>query len=246
MRIEYASKTHQGRRANNEDAFVAEPALGLFAVADGMGGYEGGEIASDITVSTLRGEVDRMLHDVDATWPYRAAPGLSVEENVIGVAIRAAHHQIRASAVGSGSTVACVFLAGERAIVAHVGDSRVYRLRDGRLAQLTRDHSLYEELRATMGGELPPKREFAMANVITRALGMGEDVVPEVASDAAREGDVFLICSDGLVEAVTDEQIEQVLGAASPGAVASFLVDEAYRRGGRDNITVLVLRIVGH
>jgi serine/threonine protein phosphatase PrpC len=245
MRIEFAGRTHQGRRANNEDAFVAEPALGLFAVADGMGGYDFGEVASAVTVSTLKSEINRMLHDVDATWPYRGTGSLSVEENVIGVAIRAAHAQIRATRAGSGSTVAAVFIAGERAIVAHVGDSRVYRLRDGRLAQLTRDHSLYEELRA-VGGELPAKRDFPMANVITRAIGMGDEVVPEVASDEARVGDVFLVCSDGLVETVDDERIAAVLAAASPGAAASFLVDEAYRLGGRDNITVLVVRVVGH
>ncbi len=246
-RIESAGCSIVGRRGNNEDALCVEPAVGLFAVADGMGGYEGGEIASRAAIATLVEFFRRNAADGDATWPHRGDRARSFEESLVEVGVRAAHEDVCRRKVGRlermGSTLALVAVRDGRAVIGHVGDSRVYRLRDGALAQLTRDHSLYAQMEAAGAVDLPPREQFPYANVITRALGTGE-AVPDLRTEALRAGDVYLLCTDGLTEKLPPERMAQLLALPSAPA-ARALVDEAYARGGKDNITAVVLAVLG-
>jgi len=246
MKTEAAALTHQGRRANNEDAFCSESELGLFAVADGVGGYEGGEVASRLAIDTLVGFFRRNAQDPEATWPYRLERHLTFVENMLHVAARLAHQAICTRKEGvlasMGSTLAAVTVHKGEAVLGHVGDSRVYRLRTGHLEQLTRDHSLYEQMRAS-GGVEGPKSEFPFRNVITRALGMPGDATLELRREQLMPGDVFLICSDGLSEPVGEAEIAAALESSTVQASCEHLVRRAYDAGGRDNITAVVVRV---
>ncbi len=246
MRIEHAAFTHVGRRSNNEDSFVVEPGLGLYAVADGMGGYEGGEIASTLTTGTLRDFFVRERADSESTWPFGVDPKLSLAENRLQSAVRLAHAQVSARKRGvlamMGSTVAAVSVEAGELVVAHVGDSRVYRLRHGTLAQLTRDHSLYAELEAA-GAGVPPRAECSYTNVITRALGMEGDTRADVRCEALLAGDVYLLCTDGLTEPLDAAAIAQRMGALPIEEACRAMVEDAYARGGRDNITAVLIRV---
>lgn len=232
-----------GRRTNNEDAICARPELGLFVVADGMGGYEGGEVASAIAVESICELVRRTAGDADVTWPYKIDPSRSVDENEIIVATRLANARIAARRTGvleqMGSTVAVLRIADGRAVIAHVGDSRVYRLRDGRLAQLTVDHSLLAQLIAS--GAVVDAETFQWRHVVTRALGQSGE--PDVQIDGARTGDVYLLCSDGLSEVLSEAAITALLEQSAERACRA-LVDAAYAAGSRDNISAIVVRVL--
>lgn len=244
-RLRHMACTHQGRRGNNEDAMAAEPELRLYVVADGMGGYEGGEIASRVTVETLRGFFRTNAADGDATWPVGLDLALSYPENLINAAIRLANRQVRARRSGRleqmGSTVAALVLHNGHAVVGHVGDSRVYRLRGDELMQLTRDHSLVEEMLAA-GMDLDP-RSCGFSNVVTRALGTTR-AAPELQSFKARPGDRYLLCTDGLTEKLDDETIRALLAGAPPEQSCPALVQRAYTEGGKDNITAVVVEVL--
>jgi serine/threonine protein phosphatase PrpC len=245
LHIEHSAATHVGRRENNEDSFCVEPALRLFAVADGMGGYEGGEVASLVAVDTLRDFFARERDDGESTWRFRADSGLSLDENRLQVAVRLAHEEVAARKSGRlammGSTVAALTLDGGQAIICHVGDSRVYRRRGALLEQLTRDHSLYAELQAA-GTPLPAKEECGFGNVITRALGMDPAPRPELRREGLVPGDRYLLCTDGLTERLPVARITQLL-ALPVELAAQALVNEAYAAGARDNITVVVVAV---
>mgnify|MGYP002648620960 CR=1 FL=1 len=146
MRIDSAGWTHVGRRSHNEDAWTSREDLGLFVVADGMGGYEGGEVASQCVVDAFSGLCERLVRDPEATWPHRRQPHLSHEEDLLLNCTRLAQRAVRARRQGPlremGSTVVALVLGARGAAVAHVGDSRLYRWRAGQLEPLTRDHSL--------------------------------------------------------------------------------------------------------
>jgi serine/threonine protein phosphatase PrpC len=245
LHIEHAAATHVGRRENNEDAFCVEPALRLFAVADGMGGYEGGEVASHVAVDTLRDFFARERDDRESTWPFGLDRRLTVDENRLQMGVRLAHAEVAARKSGRlalmGSTVAALTIDGDEAIVCHVGDSRVYRRRGNVLEQLTRDHSLYAELQAA-GTPLPAKEECSFGNVITRALGMDPAPRPDLRREPLVPGDVYLLCTDGLTERLPEARITQLV-SLPPARAARALVDEAYAAGGRDNITVVVVAV---
>jgi PPM family protein phosphatase len=245
MQLDTFALSISGRRANNEDAMCARPDLGLFVVADGMGGYEGGEIASAVTVDTIHELVRRTAGDADVTWPYRFDPAHSPSENEVIVATRLAGERIAQRRIGPlhqmGSTVVVLRLAGDRAIVGHVGDSRIYRLRAGALAQLTTDHSLVAQLVAAgMPEEQAANHPFR--HVVTRALGT-ETAEPEVHSDRMRAGDVYLLCTDGLSEPLGPASIAAHLAVAPAERACRELVDAAYAAGSRDNITAIVVRV---
>ena len=233
-----------GRRPNNEDAICVRPELGLFVVADGMGGYEGGEVASAIAVESICELVRRTAGDADVTWPYRIDPQRSLDENEIIVATRLANDRIAARRQGvleqMGSTVAVLRINGARVVIGHVGDSRVYRLRGDELAQLTIDHSLLAQLIAQ--GTAPIDIEtFPFRHVVTRALGASGE--PEVQIDEARSGDVYLLCSDGLSEVLAVDEIAALLDNSAERACRA-LVDAAYAAGSKDNISAIVVRVV--
>jgi serine/threonine protein phosphatase PrpC len=242
MKFDSHALSITGRRSSNEDAVCVQPGLGLFIVADGMGGYEGGEIASALAVEAIHELVRRTAGDADVTWPYRIDPARTVTENELIVATRLAADRIAARRIGElrdmGSTVVALRLTRDDAVIAHVGDSRVYRLRDGALAQLTIDHSMVAQLEAS---GIKPDPSFPWRHVVTRALGT-QTSEPEVQRQEIAAGDVFLLCSDGLSEVLEAEQIAALLAAPAEAACRA-LVDAAFAAGSRDNISVVVVRV---
>ncbi|HEX5746103.1 MAG TPA: protein phosphatase 2C domain-containing protein [Archangium sp.] len=245
MRIDSAGWTHVGRRSHNEDAWMARADLGLFVVADGLGGYEGGEVASRCVVDTFSGFCERVAKDPEATWPHHPRRGHCREEDLLLNCSVLAQRAVLSRRVGQlremGSTVVALALGARGAAVAHVGDSRLYRLREGRLEVLTRDHSLLEEMREA-GVETPGRGESPYGHVITRALGT-QNAEPTVRRLEVRAGDVYLLCSDGLYEPLGPERLAARLGQGSAAGVAEALVHEAYAAGGRDNITAIVVGV---
>lgn len=242
LTIEAAARTHVGRRDNNEDAFLLDDALRVYAVADGMGGYHGGEVASGLVVRSLKDFMAHNAADADVTWPWGIEPGRSFVENLLSVALRVANQAVlkrrRGRLAKMGSTAVAVAMDGRDAVLAHIGDSRIYRLREGVLERLTRDHSLVEQLRA-MGARESPE---GIGHVITKAVGFDEDATPDLRVERAEPGDVLLLCSDGLSDPLDDDAIRQHLMRRTADEAAQALVHAAYAAGGSDNITALVLR----
>jgi protein phosphatase len=242
--LKTAARTLTGRRKRNEDAYFIEPRAHVFAVLDGMGGQGGGDVASSIAAMTLADFFANIANDPDATWPYAIDVRRPMIENQLDAAIRLANRRIRAqrhAELGAmGTTIASLAIRGPLAVFAHVGDSRVYLLRDGVLRQLTRDHSLYEQLR-NEGLQLPPLSEFVHANVITRALGPIDDERPDLARIELHTGDRFLLCTDGLSGELPPHRIAALLGHGTVDEAADALIRAAYDSGSRDNITVIVV-----
>ncbi|HJL14182.1 MAG TPA: protein phosphatase 2C domain-containing protein [Sandaracinaceae bacterium LLY-WYZ-13_1] len=234
FRVSAAGRTDPGRkRSHNEDAFVLMPDHGVYAVADGMGGYAAGEVASELAVATLRECFEANAFDpVEPGFPRRGA-------ELMG-AIRRAHHRIRRDASrdrqkkGMGTTVVAARFAPRkrRVYVAHVGDSRCYRLRDGELTQLTTDHTL-----GAVGITGPS------AGKLSRAVGVFDDVDVDLRVDEPRPGDVYLLCSDGLFKMVPAQMIEHLAAQPDLEQATQRLVREANDRGGRDNVSVVLVRV---
>jgi len=231
---EEAVRTDTGRQRNaNEDSlFVEAP---LFVVADGMGGAQAGEVAS-------RAAAESFAQNLPAAPPERL-----LEETITG-ANRTIHELARKdpslAGMGTTTTAALVDLDSEEVAIGHVGDSRAYRLRGGKFEQLTRDHSLVEEMRRK--GQLTDAQaeDHPQRSIITRALGPEPEVDVDLQTVPAQAGDVFLICSDGLTTMLDDEKISHILSrATSLDSAVRALVDEANRAGGRDNITVVLFRL---
>ena len=232
--VEEAHKTDTGRqRQANEDSYYARPPL--FAVADGMGGAQAGEVASRIAARAF----ERGPRDSDAS-----AEGQL--EEIARKANREIHRlaQEDSSRAGMGTTLTAAMLRDDEVAFGHVGDSRAYLLRNGQLKRLTKDHSLVEELRRQ--GRLTEEQaeEHPQRSIITRALGPEPDVNVDTMTFPARDGDVFLLCSDGLTTMVSDDEIQRILASSrSLRAAVNGLVDAANRGGGRDNITAIAFRV---
>jgi PPM family protein phosphatase len=243
------ARTDAGRvRENNEDSFRTEPELGLFVLSDGMGGQASGETASRIATETIIDFCRAAEAERDRA-PDEIAQGLSQKSNLLAGAIRRANTSIREAAgrnpewSGMGATVVAAWLGHERMSLAHVGDSRVYRLRAARLEQLTRDHSFVAE-QVRLGILTPAEAERSkLQNVLMRALGVEEVVDVDVEEELVLAGDTILLCSDGLTRELSDAQIAAVLESAdSSQKAADRLVDLANQAGGEDNITSVVVR----
>ncbi|NTX04941.1 PP2C family serine/threonine-protein phosphatase [Myxococcus sp. CA040A] len=244
LRIESAGQTHIGRRPHNEDSYCVLPELGLYVVADGLGGQEGGEVASRCVVDTFAGLGHRWEREREAVWPEVADPRRTREENLLAACSQLAQRNLQAQRVGRlsemASTVVALALGQEGAAVAHVGDSRLYRLRGGRLESLTRDHSFIEELKDV--GMEPPGGASNWRHLITRALGT-DNAEPTLQRLHAEPGDVFLLCSDGLYEPLGMDGLARRLSLTSAREVCDALVADAFEAGGKDNITAVVLRV---
>mgnify|MGYP001025035212 FL=1 len=231
---EVAHRTDTGRqRSANEDAFFAQGPV--FAVADGMGGAQAGEVASKAAAEAFAAELPQ------------AAPEAVLRETIEG-ANRTIHELARRdpalAGMGTTTTAAIVDPEAEEVAIGHVGDSRAYRLRGGRLEQLTRDHSLVEEMRRKGQLTQAQAEDHPQRSIITRALGPEAEVQVDVQTVPARDGDVFLLCSDGLTTMLDDDHIRRLLvRASSLQSAVRALVDEANRAGGRDNITVVAFRL---
>jgi protein phosphatase len=238
-RIETASLSDVGRRrASNQDAFgglVAASGARLLVVADGMGGHAGGATASRLAVETVEEFVGRSTGDPAA-----------LLQAALEAANRRIHEEARSdpSLAGMGTTgVALLFPSNGGAWVAHVGDSRAYRLRDARLEQLTPDHSLVGELERRGMITAEEARVHPRRNEVLRCIGVDPEVDVDVAPVDVQPGDWYLLCSDGLCGVLGDEEIAAELLRAAPEVAARRLVDAANERGGPDNITVQIARI---
>jgi PPM family protein phosphatase len=231
-----ATRTDTGRQRNaNEDSLFTRPPL--FVVADGMGGAQAGEVASNTAAESF----DRELP---------AGPPEQILRQTIEAANRTIHERARndPDLAGMGTTITAAIFdpESEEVAIGHVGDSRAYRLRGSRFERLTRDHSLVEEMRRK--GQLTEAQaeDHPQRSIITRALGPEPEVEVDLQTVAAQPGDVFLLCSDGLTTMLGDEQIGRLLArATSMQSAVRALVDEANRAGGRDNITVVAFRLEG-
>jgi protein phosphatase len=230
---DHASKTDVGRqRHTNEDNFYDQPPV--FAVADGMGGAQAGEVASEMAISEFVA-----ARDTDAPAEKQLEQlALAANKKIWNMAQSDSRH------AGMGTTLTAAMVDGQSVAVGHVGDSRLYLYRDGQIERMTRDHSLVEEF--VRQGKLTPEQaeKHPQRSVITRALGPENSVEVDTFRIPAREGDIFLICSDGLSGMVSDADMAAVLAQGGElGAMASALVERANDNGGRDNITVVLFRL---
>ncbi len=257
MRLACAARTDPGRRrAANEDCYCARPDLGLFVVADGMGGHVAGEVAARIAVD----EVERFIEATvggrptgdgpDAAWPAPFDPAVSTDGNRLTASLAVANRSIadrvgRAEELRGMATTAVAFIVGDgSAALAHVGDSRAYLRGAGGLRRLTRDHSWVEEQMQT--GLLSPAaaREHPWRNVVTRALSGLDPVQPDVCEVPLAAGDRLLLCSDGLSSVLSDQEMDAVLArGTTPDWACDALVRCANDGGGPDNITVIVIDV---
>jgi protein phosphatase len=239
LHIRYGSQSDQGRiRTSNEDSFVVNGRNKLFLVADGMGGHAAGEVASHIASSTLQELLTTGSSQGDA------AEALRFAAQAANARIYETQHQ-NPEYLGMGSTLTALMLRGGKYYIAHVGDSRAYLLRDATLDQLTRDHSVVWHLFESGVLRKEDLSKHPQKNLIIRSIGPHPQVDIDIEAGEARERDVFLLCSDGLTDMLTDEAIHKILSDASkaPQELAETLVSAANDGGGPDNITVVVVRL---
>jgi PPM family protein phosphatase len=250
--LSWAVSTDPGlRRTSNEDSYSTRPDVGLFVVADGMGGHVAGEVASRVAVESIEAFIEETAGaDKNRTWPFPFDPSISLEANRLKAAFRLANRKIAAKIAdsqelrGMATTASAVLFGHERASVAHVGDSRVYVLRQGALQQITADHSWVEEQVRAGTMSRSAARQHPWRNVVTRALAGGEDPEVDVTEVALKAGERYLLCSDGLFGVVPDAQIAELLGQSIPlEAICQHLVSAANNAGGPDNITTVILQI---
>jgi len=252
-------------RAHNEDCYEIDPDLGLYLVADGMGGHRFGEVAASVAVESIR-EFVAATAGSDDTWPFVYDTRLRRHSNLLRHAVAQAHrrvlHAIRDDRrlYGMGTTVVGVYFEDDVAAVAHVGDSRAYLLRGGRLELLTDDHTWVNE--QVVAGHLSERqaRVHPLKNVVTRALGGEREVRVDVREVEAAPGDLYLLCSDGLTTMLDDGEITELARRATEGeeneagepeeapdrleALCRTLVERANTHGGHDNVTVVALEVV--
>nr|WP_275426351.1 Stp1/IreP family PP2C-type Ser/Thr phosphatase [Bradymonas sediminis] len=239
------------KRAHNEDNILLVPEERLYLVADGMGGHASGEVASEMAVQTLSDFFEETSKDQEITWPYKMEKGREYEANRLNAGIKLSNLRIFESATqnpaqrGMGTTIVALLIVDDTAYFGHVGDSRIYRLREGKLTQVTEDHSLlndYIKMKDLTEEEI---ENFPHKNVIVRALGMKETVQVDVNSEKPQPGDTYMLCSDGLNGMITDDVIRQIMvdNYDDLEQCCTELIDAANANGGTDNITVAVVQI---
>ncbi len=243
MQLSVAAGTDVGRiRAGNEDSLYADadPERGLFIVADGMGGHAAGEVASEMAVQIV-------ARDLAAVRDLSGSEPLVQMADALRDANRAIYERtiVEADKQGMGTTASCLLMGGGRWIIGHIGDSRVYLLRDGLFRQVTKDHSYVQE--QVDAGFLTPEqaRYHPYSNVITRCVGANAQVEADVLHGELHDGDLYLVASDGLTGMVEDPQLKKILETrTNPGQMVNAMITEANRRGGLDNITAIVVQVV--
>lgn len=247
MNYTFCAQTHPGRaRSNNEDSVAFDDAAHLAVLADGMGGYKAGEVASSMATSLIRAELSQ--------WLSQSGGRFSMHDlrNALEICVDNANHSIydasRANPdyTGMGTTLVVGVFHGDQLLLGHVGDSRCYRLRDSQLHQITRDHSLLQE--QLDAGLLTPAEAAAspLKNLVTRAMGVDREMLLEVNEHPVKADDIYLMCSDGLSDMVDDGAIADILkNGNSLKQMTDELVLQANKNGGRDNITVLLTQAVG-
>ncbi|MCJ7495746.1 MAG: Stp1/IreP family PP2C-type Ser/Thr phosphatase [Deltaproteobacteria bacterium] len=252
MKVRFAVASDMGRvRKNNEDAFLADPVLGIFAVADGMGGHASGEVASRLAIESLQESIARVGKEKEATLSEDSTAVLSSPANLMVNGIRLANQRIYKASQenreykGMGTTLVAVYFSASSPIVAHVGDSRLYHLRGQAIQQVTEDHSwVWEQYKQG----LIAKEALSASphkNIVTRALGIQPTVDVDIQELEVQQGDFLLLCSDGLSDLVRDEEMLEGVSQNSGdlNGNCNNLIHLANFRGGKDNITVLLIQI---
>jgi protein phosphatase len=234
-------------RRGNEDAFACVNELGLFVVADGMGGHNAGEVASKLAVEAIVGFIRRTAESDEFSWPYGIDPAMSLDANRLKTAIHLANRRVFREAEahddysGMGTTVVSALIAGHKLVVAHVGDSRLYLRTNGSLKRLTKDDSWAATILAQELGDKAAVAKHPMRNVLTNVLGAREQTEVHVAEVELSGGELLLLCSDGLHSVVEDDDIAKHLGSFDDlDAAARGLIAAALDAGTRDNVTVVL------
>ena len=254
MQILHASKSDVGmKRDNNEDNLLVFPEQNVFAVFDGMGGHAAGEVASSIAANEVKEFFEFTGKDEDATWPFKGDRERTYDENRAVTAIKLANARIIEASEqdgakkNMGTTAVMVHFVerngnGPRALVAHVGDSRVYLFRNGQLQRITVDHSLVEEYLRMGKITQEEAKNFPQKNIILRALGQQKVVDVEINVFQPQSGDIFLLCSDGLSGMISDEQMQAIVArnVGNLEGATRKLIDTANANGGVDNVTVIL------
>ena len=243
MYLAVSARTDTGRlRKGNEDNLYADANeyRGLFIVADGMGGHAAGEVASQMAVDLISSE----LADLNDLTAPDAGPK-------VASTLRLANRQVfqrtmrEVEKTGMGSTASALLLSDTRYLIGHVGDSRIYLVRDGEMKQLTKDHSLVQEQVDAGIITAEQARHHPQSNVITCCIGMSSDIEPDVLAGETRVGDVFLLASDGLTGMVDDKRLHQLLlSRATPERIVNAMIADANNNGGIDNITAIVVKVI--
>ena len=250
--LEVATATDPGMvRSHNEDSIAADPEIGLAVLADGMGGYNAGEVASGIAVAMLTTEMRQALqnqqpHLTDASGEPLAVKLIRENSAKANAAIyQTAKSQPQYAVMGT--TLVTALFCDNRVTVGHIGDSRLYRLRQEQFEQITRDHSLLQEQIDSGMITKEQARYSQNKNLVTRAVGIDPDVETEIHTHDVQPGDIYLLCSDGLSDMVLDEDIRETLATlqANLPLAAKQLVQLANDSGGRDNISVILVRVLG-
>ena len=251
MRVRFSGATDVGRKRNhNEDALYLPSDTRLAIVADGMGGHACGEVASGVAVETIVEYFHKTADMQPITWPYKVDRDLRSDINRMVTAVKLANLEIYERAQkesrlrGMGTTAVAIYFLDDTVIIGHVGDSRVYRYRDGRLSQLTEDHSLINDYIKMKRVTAEEAESWPHKNVIVRALGMKENVAVDVITETPRVGDCYLMCSDGLSGMLSDPQMAHVIRTRTDlDAAVEAMIQGANEEGGIDNISVVLARI---
>ena len=249
LQLEFAALTDTGKvRSHNEDSIALSPAFGVAVLADGMGGYNAGEVASNIATTVVQQSLESRLIACESVTGDAYTQAVS---QVLQEAVNLANTAIREAALdepqfsGMGTTLVIAVLENDELTIAHVGDSRGYRFRHDVLTQITRDHSLLQE-QLDAGLISPEQAAFAQhKNLITRAVGVDFAVQAEVRSFDVAAGDTYILCSDGLTDMLSDSEIASILteSVSTLAEISERLVGAANDHGGRDNISVILIRL---
>ena len=249
--LKVVQKTDPGKaRSRNEDAIASIPRLGVLILADGMGGHNAGEVASGMATSFLASEIEKQVGE-RPLFVRPAEEAAAAAHALLKQLIADVNQSIYVAAEanpqykGMGTTLVVALLYDNRMTVAHIGDSRLYRLRDGQFTQLTKDHSLLQEW--IDSGMITPEQAATAQhkNLVTRALGVDPTVEAEIHDHDVLPGDLFLLCSDGLYDMVTDDDTAMTLAALGSNLelAAGQLIDQANDNGGKDNVSVILVRV---
>jgi protein phosphatase len=251
MRVRFSGETNVGLTRNHNEDYLHLPIDERLAiVADGMGGHASGEVASKMAVETVVEYFRDTAEDQTLTWPFKVDRDSRGDINRLVTSIKLANLKIHETSnrdpacKGMGTTIVAALFMDDKLVVGHVGDSRMYRVRDEEIAQLTEDHSLINDYIKMKRMTAEEAANWPHKNVIVRALGMKETVQVDIHTEQPRVGDCYLICSDGLSGMITDEQIKELIkGQSDLDKASEALVAAANENGGKDNITVVLARI---
>ncbi len=250
MRLEAYVRTDTGPvRENNEDNFLVDEDGGLFVVADGMGGHAAGEVASRVAVDTIRELLEEAPSPEETRLDRNVQDPADELRERLRYAMNQASYRIRKEAQanpqysGMGTTLCVLLVEADQAHLAHVGDSRVYLIRDGQILRLTRDHTVVQQ--EIDAGRLTPEmaRQVPHRNYLTQSVGYHGPVEPDTSTRPLQPGDVFLLCSDGLTDPLDDQAIAAICDRTDLADLAETLVSEALKAGGEDNVTVVVVGV---